>query len=126
MFCPRCEKENLNDYPVCPTCATEAHFTNRDDRGGCRCDLCAAKPVIEIKRCERGTYDFATPHLNEAFLDEFKVRIGKRFRFWNLKGCWQITPLDREMVELIANLLRTHFKGYRVVIVDEPAAALAA
>lgn len=123
MNCPKCTAENLTDFPVCPSCAAEVHFTNRTD---CRCSGCAAKPVIEIKRCERGTFDFAPPHLNEAFLDEFKLRIGKRFRFWNLKGCWQITPLDREMLELIASLLRTHFKGYRVVIVDEPAAALAA
>ena len=27
--CPRCHDENLTDYPVCPTCATECHFTNR-------------------------------------------------------------------------------------------------
>jgi hypothetical protein len=127
MTCPRCEaNENLNDYPVCPTCATVAHFTNREARGECRCAGCAAKPVVEIKRVPRGTYDFATPHRSEAFLDEFKMRIGKPFRFWNLKGCWQITPLDRGMLELIAELLRKHYAGCRVVIVDESAAAMAA
>jgi predicted amidophosphoribosyltransferase len=41
MNCTRChENENLTDYPVCPTCAAEAHFTSRVD---CRCAQCTAE-----------------------------------------------------------------------------------
>lgn len=29
MTCPRCHDENLTDYPVCPSCATVCHFTDR-------------------------------------------------------------------------------------------------
>jgi hypothetical protein len=27
--CPRCHDENLTDYPVCPSCAKDCHFTDR-------------------------------------------------------------------------------------------------
>lgn len=45
MTCSHCENENLSDYPVCATCATKLHFTNRDD---CKCNQCKAKAMAEV------------------------------------------------------------------------------
>lgn len=38
--CPSCPAENTRDYPMCRTCETKRHFTNRKD---CRCVTCQAK-----------------------------------------------------------------------------------
>ena len=45
--CPRCEGDNLTDYPVCDTCATVAHFTHRD-----RCLHCERKHAATIQENE--------------------------------------------------------------------------
>ena len=42
--CPRCEGDNLTDYPVCDTCATVAHFTHRD-----RCLHCERKHAAAMR-----------------------------------------------------------------------------
>ena len=107
-----CGAQNLTDYPVCPACAARFHFTHRAD---CRCDSCAPL-VIAIRPSQRGTWDFTPPFANEAFLDDFYLRIGKRFRFWNTRTqSWEIKPLDGGMLDLIEGLLRKHFSRYRVV-----------
>ncbi len=116
-----CGADNLTDYPVCPACAIRFHFTHRAD---CRCASCA-RPAIEIRLSARDTYDFALPFCNEAFLDEFYLRIGKPFRFWNVRASqWEIRPLEPAMIDLIVKLIEKHFSGYRVVRSD--AAALVA
>ena len=45
--CPRCEGDNLTDYPVCDTCATVAHFTHRD-----RCLHCERKHAAAMQRIQ--------------------------------------------------------------------------
>lgn len=73
---------------------------------------------IKITRQPRGHYEFKTPRLNDGFLNEFKARIGKRFRCWNtFRESWQVTPADDEMIGLVAAIVRRHFPGY-VVTVD--------
>ena len=42
--CPRCEGDNLTDYPVCDTCATVAHFTHRE-----RCLHCERKHAAAMR-----------------------------------------------------------------------------
>lgn len=44
MDCSRCQNENLTDYPVCPTCSAQVHFTNRP----CLCDRCATLPAVAV------------------------------------------------------------------------------
>jgi hypothetical protein len=85
-----------------------------------------AKPEILIQRGARDTYDFTPPFSNDAFLEDFYLRVGKQFRFWNtFKTCWQIRPVDNGMLELIASLLVKHFPGYTARI-EHDAAQLAA
>jgi hypothetical protein len=50
MNCPSCPNEALNDYPLCPTCATRGHF---DFRADCRCTACVIKRA-EAAGAERG------------------------------------------------------------------------
>lgn len=107
-----CGADNLTDYPVCLACAARVHFTHRAD---CRCDSCAG-PAIVIAPSARGTWDFATPFANDAFLEAFYRQIGKPFRFWNVRRqIWEIKPVDDGMLDLIESLLRAHYPRYRVV-----------
>lgn len=52
--CPRCHAENLTDYPVCPSCAPECHFTDRP------CAHCVAARIE--KRDQGDAYYFHTLH----------------------------------------------------------------
>jgi hypothetical protein len=49
MNCLNCQSDNTTDSILCPTCASESHFTNRND---CRCSDCATKRVVAA-RAER-------------------------------------------------------------------------
>lgn len=121
-ICDSCGADNQTDSPVCPSCAARVAFTHR---AGCDCATCA--PVIAIRRSQRGTWDFAPPFRNDQFLDDFQTRIGKPFRFWNVRAeQWEVKPLDEGMVDLIESLLRKYFPRYRVVREREEAAALVA
>lgn len=72
---------------------------------------------IRIERQPRGHYEFKTPRMNDGFLNEFKARIGKRFRFWNtFRESWQVTPLDDQMIDEVAKIVRRHFPGYVVTV----------
>ena len=83
------------------------------------------KPEILIQYVPRGTYDFKPPRYNQDFLDQFKKRIGERFRFWNkIKDCWQVKPVDDGMLKLIADLLTKHFPDH-VVRIEREAAQIA-
>lgn len=49
MFCPNCPNENLTDYPVCPACSFQVHFTHRPASSPCRCDECASFEALLIR-----------------------------------------------------------------------------
>jgi len=42
MNCEICGADNLRDYPLCPTCETKRHYTNRP----CRCESCATPEIF--------------------------------------------------------------------------------
>ena len=119
-ICPRCQGDNLTDYPVCPACAKRLHFTHRL----CACDACSTRPIIEIRRQPLGHYKFQLPFENDGFLDEFKTKIGLPFRTWHLQSAsWNLKPLDAQMVGFVAEIIRRHFPHHQVRIVEEQAAA---
>lgn len=66
--------------------------------------------MIEILPTRPGHFRFRPPFSNESFLEEFERRIGRPFRCWNVfQQAWDIKPIDRQMLDLVADLLRRHF-----------------
>ena len=104
-ICQRCGSDNLTDYPVCPTCRAAVSFTSEPAR------------EIVIERRPAGHYEFRLPFAHAAFLAEFEKKVGKPFRCWHIqRQSWQIRPLDDQMIDFIADIVRAHFKGYAVRI----------
>lgn len=62
MNCLNCQAENTRDYPLCATCETSCHFTNRKD---CHCNNCAAlrerQALAEAAWLEEGQYMYGWP-----------------------------------------------------------------
>ena len=74
-------------------------------------------PLILIAPAAHGGYEVKLPFRHYAFLAEFKLKIGRSFRTWNeFRECWQIKPIDAGHLELVAQIIRSHFKNYEVAI----------
>lgn len=73
MTCPRCDNENPTDYPVCGTCAKQAHFAHR---AVCMCDVCATERDLAWLAATRAKSVAAHSHmmalhaLSVAFSDD--------------------------------------------------------
>lgn len=78
--------------------------------------------TIEITPTSRpGIFEFRPPFKNDSFLDEFRRKVGKPYRTWNVfRESWQVRPLDEGHLKLMADLLEKHF-SCPVAIADEPA-----
>ncbi|QQS46465.1 MAG: hypothetical protein IPM66_21590 [Acidobacteriota bacterium] len=77
--------------------------------------------TIEITPTSRpGVFEFRPPFKNDGFLNEFRRKIGKPYRSWNVfRETWQVRPLDAGHLKLMADLLEKHFS--RPVMITEPA-----
>lgn len=81
-----------------------------------------ASPVsreIVIRRDDRGRFTFCPPWKDAEFISDFKRRVGRPFRTWNDRSNqWEVTPVDDQMAEYVAGIIRRHFAHYRVTIAE--------
>lgn len=103
--------ESLDDRPIQRAATEETAATPESGEEVNHGDgLTSASQVITISQTSRGEWRFELPRKSDAFLNEFKARIGKPFRFWNtFKNSWDIKPIDRGMLELIAQIIERHY-----------------
>lgn len=74
--------------------------------------------ALKIEPTRPGSYRLRPPHKNDEFLEEFKRKIGPAFRCWNVfQEAWDIRPIDKGHLELVADIARRHF-GCQVEIID--------
>lgn len=104
----------------------EARFFSEDQPKAATSVLVIEKTPIIIQKMSRGDYEYRAPFKHDAFLNEFKQRVGEPFRCWNtFRSSWRISQKHLtavefiDLVEQVSEIINKHFRAHVAVINHE-------